>query len=234
MQMHAETNANMESPVKSLTRYVKLIDINQYITCQLCGGYLVDATTITECLHTFCKSCIVKYLETSILCPTCDVKIHETWPYYSIRLDRTMQDIVHKLLPQTEKEEKRRQGIFYKERGMPWPPPEPKPVAIPSIEESCVSFILEFIGASSDFCENIKTLEKKFIRVSNRATVKHVQLFLIKKLDLDRRYEVDIICNDEIMEPEVTLGMINSVYRKEQEEDIMILNYGIILQETAF
>lgn len=33
---------------------ITLNDINTYITCVLCKGYLIDATTITECLHT-CK-----------------------------------------------------------------------------------------------------------------------------------------------------------------------------------
>ena len=32
-----------------------MCDINQHVTCKLCAGYLIDATTITECLHT-CKS----------------------------------------------------------------------------------------------------------------------------------------------------------------------------------
>lgn len=31
---------------------IYLTDVNPYITCVLCKGYLVDATTITECLHT--------------------------------------------------------------------------------------------------------------------------------------------------------------------------------------
>ena len=33
---------------------IKLEDINPNITCKICKGYFVDATTITECLHT-CK-----------------------------------------------------------------------------------------------------------------------------------------------------------------------------------
>lgn len=33
---------------------VKMQAINEHITCRLCAGYLIDATTITECLHT-CK-----------------------------------------------------------------------------------------------------------------------------------------------------------------------------------
>jgi hypothetical protein len=30
-------------------------DVNEFITCVICKGYLIDATTITECLHT-CES----------------------------------------------------------------------------------------------------------------------------------------------------------------------------------
>lgn len=31
-----------------------IINLNQHITCKLCKGYFIDATTINECLHT-CK-----------------------------------------------------------------------------------------------------------------------------------------------------------------------------------
>lgn len=33
---------------------IKLVEINSYLTCYLCKGYLIDATTISECLHS-CK-----------------------------------------------------------------------------------------------------------------------------------------------------------------------------------
>lgn len=36
-----------------------IIQLNQQITCRLCKGYFIDATTINECLHT-CKI-IIKY-----------------------------------------------------------------------------------------------------------------------------------------------------------------------------
>ena len=32
--------------------------MNEHLICSLCMGYLRDAMTVTECLHTFCKSCI--------------------------------------------------------------------------------------------------------------------------------------------------------------------------------
>ena len=37
-----------------MERKIKLKTLNPYITCLLCRGYLIEATTITECLHT-CK-----------------------------------------------------------------------------------------------------------------------------------------------------------------------------------
>lgn len=52
------------------------------------------------CPHTpVCKSCIVKYLQTSKYCPMCNTKIHETQPLLNLKLDRVMQDIVYKLVP---------------------------------------------------------------------------------------------------------------------------------------
>lgn len=34
---------------------IKITDLNPHLTCPLCAGYLVDATTIVECLHS-CES----------------------------------------------------------------------------------------------------------------------------------------------------------------------------------
>lgn len=34
---------------------IKITDLNPHLTCPLCSGYLVDATTIVECLHS-CES----------------------------------------------------------------------------------------------------------------------------------------------------------------------------------
>lgn len=33
---------------------VPISELNEHITCKLCAGYLIDATMVTECLHT-CK-----------------------------------------------------------------------------------------------------------------------------------------------------------------------------------
>ncbi|XP_064304776.1 polycomb group RING finger protein 1 isoform X5 [Phalacrocorax carbo] len=93
-------------------------ELNEHIVCCLCAGYFIDATTITECLHTFCKSCIVKYLQTSKYCPMCNTKIHETQPLLNLKLDRVMQDIVYKLVPGLQESEEKRIREFYQSRGL--------------------------------------------------------------------------------------------------------------------
>lgn len=61
-------------------------------------------------LVTVCKSCIVKYLQTSKYCPMCNTKIHETQPLLNLKLDRVMQDIVYKLVPGLQESECPQQG----------------------------------------------------------------------------------------------------------------------------
>lgn len=105
-----------------MERRIKLKTLNSHITCKICRGYLVDATTVTECLHTcnylniiavivykyfyvilVCKSCLVKHLEENNTCPTCNIVIHQSHPLQYISFDRTMQDIVYKLVPDLQR-----------------------------------------------------------------------------------------------------------------------------------
>merc|ERR1712166_789015 len=72
--------------------------LNPYITCSLCMGYFRNATTITECLHTYCRSCILRYFQESKKdCPVCG---HDLSPYplEMIRHDHMTQSIINKML----------------------------------------------------------------------------------------------------------------------------------------
>lgn len=80
---------------------IKLSEVNEFISCPVCHGYLVEATTINECLHTFCKSCIVRHIKNdNNECPKCSTIIHERRPLDYIIHDENKQDIVYKLVPQ--------------------------------------------------------------------------------------------------------------------------------------
>ncbi|XP_014290555.1 protein suppressor 2 of zeste [Halyomorpha halys] len=93
---------------------VKLTEVNPYLVCVLCHGYLVDATTIAECLHSFCRSCIFRQLERKSICPICETHVHNTKLYRSLRPDKTLQDIVYKLVPGLFHNEMQRRRDFYK------------------------------------------------------------------------------------------------------------------------
>ena len=84
-------NLSVTSSFNSLPKYFMSKLTPPSILLKICHGYLVDATTVTECLHTFCKSCIVKHLEDSNTCPECDDLIHQSHPLDYIAFDRTMQ-----------------------------------------------------------------------------------------------------------------------------------------------
>jgi hypothetical protein len=54
---------------------------------------------------TVCKSCLVKHLEENNTCPSCQIVIHQSHPLQYISFDRTMQDIVYKLVPKLQESE---------------------------------------------------------------------------------------------------------------------------------
>ncbi|XP_056385642.1 polycomb group RING finger protein 6 [Hyla sarda] len=226
---------------------ITLADLNPYILCSICKGYFIDATTITECLHTFCKSCIVRHFYYSNRCPKCNVVVHQTQPLYNIRLDRQLQDIVFKLVVNLEEREKKQMHDFYHERGLEVPKPvipqsvftargRSKRLLGPSFRippELDVSLLLEFIGADEG-TGSYKPLEKKFVRVSGEATIGHVEKFLRRKMELNTTCQVDIICGDHLLEHYQTLKEIIAEIGKSAVQDgLLVLHFGLVLSPLS-
>ncbi|KAG8518768.1 Polycomb group RING finger protein 1, partial [Galemys pyrenaicus] len=162
---------------------VKIKDLNEHIVCCLCAGYFVDATTITECLHTFCKSCIVKYLQTSKYCPMCNIKIHETQPLLNLKLDRVMQDIVYKLVPGLQDSEEKRIREFYQSRGL-------DRVTQPSGEEPALSNLgLPFSSFDHSKAHYYRYDEQLSLCLERlRAEVRHLRRVLCHRLMLNPQH----------------------------------------------
>ncbi|KAL7889936.1 hypothetical protein AOLI_G00021940 [Acnodon oligacanthus] len=218
-----------------------------YIRCALCTGFFIDATTITECLHTFCKSCIVKHFFCSNRCPNCDIIVHQTQPLYNIRPDRQLQDIVYKMIPTLEEAERKQMCAFYKERGLV----VPKPVAVPAMlpaklpkqkqkdltpqsvftipPELDVSLMLEFVGAEEGI-GNYKPLERKYVRVSGEATIRHVELFIRRKMELSPELQVDVVCGEHLLEQCQSLREVRNTMGKNALQDgMLVLQFGLVL-----
>ncbi|XP_069756692.1 polycomb group RING finger protein 5-B isoform X2 [Narcine bancroftii] len=88
-------------------------EFNAFITCYICKGYLIKPTTVTECLHTFCKRCIVQHFEDTNDCPKCGIQVHETNPlemlrnllehHLNLHLNQSFHCLVHRPLQQLSK-----------------------------------------------------------------------------------------------------------------------------------
>ena len=101
-----------QQPVKPAAR-PSLDKLSPLLSCRLCGGYLVDATKLTNCNHTFCRACIWKRYENlrtncpckatckCVACPVddCTTVINKQNPSVSLKSDTTLQDIIYKLVP---------------------------------------------------------------------------------------------------------------------------------------
>ncbi|MFT7807228.1 polycomb group RING finger protein 5 [Arapaima gigas] len=178
-------------------------EFNHFITCYVCKGYLIKPTTVTECLHTFCKSCIVQHFEDSNDCPKCGIQVHETNPL-------EMLSKLNKNFRQTQ-----RDGLFPVDDG----PKSKKPRVDEENEQDAdqdyhrsdpqIAICLDCLRNNGQMGENIvKGLMKKFIRCSTRVTVGTIKKFLSLKLKLPSSYELDVLCNGEIMGKDHTMEFI--------------------------
>ncbi|KAL0552650.1 hypothetical protein IC582_011768 [Cucumis melo] len=70
------------------------------MTCPLCNKLLKEATTISLCLHTFCRKCIYDKLSDDEVdcCPVCDIDLG-CLPVEKLRPDHNLQDIRAKIFP---------------------------------------------------------------------------------------------------------------------------------------
>uniref|UniRef100_A0A8C4X595 Bmi1 polycomb ring finger oncogene 1a n=1 Tax=Erpetoichthys calabaricus TaxID=27687 RepID=A0A8C4X595_ERPCA len=182
------------------TTRIKITELNPHLMCVLCGGYFIDATTIIECLHSFCKTCIVGYLETSKYCPICDVQVHKTRPLHNIRSDKTLQDIVYKLVPGLFKNEMKRRRDFY--------------AAHPSADATNGSN--EDRGEVADEDKRIIT-DDEIISLSieffdHTMTVMHLRKFLRSKMDIPCTFQIEVMYEDEPLKDYYTLMDIAYIY----------------------
>lgn len=79
---------------------VRREEIAACMTCPLCDGLLRDATTISECLHSFCRKCIYDKISEEELecCPICNIDLGCV-PVEKLRPDHNLQDVRARVFP---------------------------------------------------------------------------------------------------------------------------------------
>jgi hypothetical protein len=96
-----------------------LAAIHKHLICGLCQGYYKDPYTITDCLHTFCKSCLFYAVACGCHeCPKCRVYLGSD-PLKVAVLDRSLQDLVDRVVfPEFLEAEQKHAEDFYAARRM--------------------------------------------------------------------------------------------------------------------
>ena len=161
-----------------------LVDVNlsslvEHFTCTICSGLYKNPLTITECLHSFCRSCLYKYLSTGVKrCPhpKCGMPLQPD-PYKDALQDRTLESLVDKVLFVNAKEkDDMEEKAFYANRGIP-PKPEfesdnnmtPDKAGPVTATDDEIDFFLEPDEEAESQHKNIPPLERPHISVSGRA-----------------------------------------------------------------
>lgn len=224
----AEQNNVVVVPQRTL-----LGEVNEHITCPLCRGYYIDATTIVECLHSFCRSCIIKHLQAKSYCPVCEMMINSAKP--NIKLDKALQDIVYKLVPGLFQKEMERRQQFYASR------PGPAASATPEQRgedteriifspEDVISFSLEYCDVtdtdsisskSSDSSETqlASATNRRYLQCPAVVNISHLKKFLSMKFDIDStQFAIDILYKRVPLPDYYTLMDVAYIYNWKRNE----------------
>ncbi|XP_068120094.1 polycomb group RING finger protein 2 [Hyperolius riggenbachi] len=210
------------------TMRIKMTELNPHLMCALCGGYFIDAATIVECLHSFCKTCILRYLEAHKFCPMCDSQVHKGRPLLSIRSDKTLQDIVYKLVPGLFRDEMKRRRDFYASYARTHTnsgssTDQGDKVAesgeVLAHEEENISLSIQFSEDARDDLRDSpesddadKRNSLRFLRCPAAMTITHLAKFLRNKMDVPNRYKVEILYEEEPLKDYYTLMDIAYIY----------------------
>ncbi|KAL3900732.1 MAG: hypothetical protein SGPRY_012404, partial [Prymnesium sp.] len=230
--------ASAKASRESITFQTRIL--NQHLVCTLCMGYFKDACTIIECLHTFCRNCIMRHICESNTCPQCDSQLG-TNPKDLVRTDRTLQSIVDKVFPQfarTAEQAKR-----------------PEKRSLSPVDDGKQSKAAKGAGelgvggegereevvdeVSFSLCEaepRLSTqhgtkLEKPFLRTKSHLTVAQLKKYLARKMSLTAGNEIDVLCRKSVMPPEITLDRILKEHWKNVDD--LVLHYRVFHRKPS-
>ncbi|CAM1322016.1 BMI1 (predicted) [Pycnogonum litorale] len=215
-------------------------DVNPHLTCVLCGGYFIDATTITECLHSFCKKCILVYLETSKCCPICDTQVHKTKSLLNLRPDKTLQDIVYKIVPGLYKTEMKNRRDFYSTHKQqdPVSPEDGGDVRDHTVLAAnhkvslCLKYADNDRSETYDKCEDEDTkrhldsnnnmYERRYLLCPAAMTVSLLHKFIKIKFELSDDNKIDLLYSSELLKEEITLADIVYTYGWDEDQPLVV------------
>ncbi|KAI8921181.1 hypothetical protein DFJ77DRAFT_153717 [Powellomyces hirtus] len=196
--------------------------IAPHITCTLCNGYLLNATSVDPCLHTFCKSCIYKHCKKDQspsgekMCPTCQTVLGAN-PAAHLKVDHAMQNLAYILAPGlADAEREARVGVTDTTAAAAEPalerhhipstlPPSGNPTH--TSPDRLIAFALDLDPSCMPHPVPGLQLPSPFLKTKSTATIHQVAKHIRKRL-ATRPDKVEIIFKDTVLQPEWTLGFV--------------------------
>mmetsp|Transcript_46131 Transcript_46131/g.92039 ORF Transcript_46131/g.92039 Transcript_46131/m.92039 type:complete len:272 (-) Transcript_46131:842-1657(-) len=222
--------------------------LNQHLVCTLCMGYFNDACTIVECLHTFCRGCIMRHFREYAICPQCEIDLG-TNPRDLVRTDRTLQSIVDKVFPQFVRAPPTRSEHPKEESAAEQPGEDGRPTKVARTSNNTVAAaaaaaaavtaaapsrveVPEEISFSLQEIESERKpagagrLEKPYLRTKALLTVMHLRKYLWRKMGLSESVPIEVLCRDRPLSATLTLEAIVREVWVDEENDL-VLHYRV-------
>ena len=194
----------------------ELIDL---VKCPLCQGIFRTPTTINECMHSFCKSCIYKWFyqpgtPTKDSCPVCDIKLGGR-PLDTLIFDNSLSLLVDILFPQFEqidKENTKEMFRAFRDNGETLPGDEESKKSEPSVKVYLHPLETDDTNLGLPEIDSV-------IVVPKTLDIKSMKDYLKKKLNLDN-VEIIIMFKNQVMPDSYKMDEIDQLYGFDQEKNI--------------
>ncbi|XP_046846160.1 polycomb complex protein BMI-1-like isoform X2 [Xenia sp. Carnegie-2017] len=188
-----------------------------------------------ECLHSFCKRCIVKFLETSCNCPVCHTEIHKTRPLLHVRPDPVLQDIVYKLVPSLyddyhKAKQELKKHLLANENSEEEKVAELKDGVngvVPHIPDP-IYVTLEHRQRNRNKNEQVKIFPIRYLRCPSAMPVKILKKFLRTKFFVKDTQEVEVSRSDEVLFDHLTLKEVARIYGRYGKLAPLDLNFDVL------
>ena len=190
--------------------------VNPYLVCSICFGYFREPFTITECLHTSCKSCIyLSFHSGNMCCPMCNTDLRPD-PYKRILFDRTMNDIVNKIFPSLERKDTKDLMDFYERRGIKRKhnskndekqAEKAQPSQPLSLDDPVEAILLPETDTLS---KSLPPLEKPYLRAPGKMKISQLKKYIAMKMK-DQNINVNSIvmfCRESLVGDDLNLNFI--------------------------
>lgn len=191
------------------------------LKCSICKGIFRTPTTINECMHTFCRSCIYKHFYpvgagTKDYCPACGVKLGGR-PIDTLIFDNSLALLVDIVFPEFERMDKENEKKMYdafrsnKEK-LPGDDEEVK-------NNRPTTLIYLHPLETGDERTTLPRTDPPSIFVARNMNIESMKKYLEQKIDVSEK-KIIIIYKDQNMPPEWTINDVDTVYQLDPEETI--------------